>query len=97
MKYFRVFASNGLCTCEEEWITSTEKDDLDFYDDVLGQYSYETGYAGMENDDDYWAECDEECDPFDGYENAISEYSYWEEITYEEFIHLRDEEDWEER
>lgn len=97
MKYFKVFASNGLCNCEEEWIISTEKDDLDFYDDVLGQYSYESGYAGMENDDDYWTESYEGDDPLENYEDAIAEYSYWEEITYEEFIHLRDEEDWEER
>ena len=98
MKYFRVHASNGLCGCNEEWITTTEEDDLDFYEDVLGQYSYESGYAGMEYDEDDWAENDEEDnDPVVGYENAISDYSSWEEITKEEFIYLRDEEGLEER
>jgi len=98
MKYFKVFASNGLCGCDEEWLTVTEKNDLDFYNDVLGQYSYEGGYAGFEYDVDMWAEYDEENnDPNVGYENAICEYSVWEEITEEEFVRLRDEEGLEER
>lgn len=98
MKYFEVHASNGLCGCDEEWVTATEKDDLDFYEDVLQQYSYESGYAGMEYDEDEWAENDEEDgDPAVGYENAIGENSSWEEITEEEFARLRDEEGWDER
>lgn len=98
MKYFEVHASNGLCGCDEKWVTATEKDDLDFYEDVLQYYSYESGYAGFENDEDEWAENDEEDgDPAVGYENAICEYSSWEEITEEEFVRLRDEEGWDER
>lgn len=98
MKYFKVFASNGCCGCDEEWLTTTEEDDLDFYEDVLQSYSYESGYAGSEYDEDMWAEYDEEDnDPTVGYENAICENTYWEEITEEEFIRLRDEEGWDER
>lgn len=95
MHYFKVFASNGICGCDEEWLVETEKEDLDFYEDILCYYTYECGYAGMEYDEDDWAEYDEEDnDPYVGYENAICENSSWEEISKEEFEMLRDEEDW---
>jgi len=98
MKYFEVHASNSLCGCDEKWITTTEEDDLDFYEDILQQYSYESGYAGSEYDEDIWAEYDDEDnDPVIGYENAICENTYWEEITEEEFVRLRDKEGWDER
>ena len=87
--YFKVFASNGVCGCDEEWLVETEEEDLDFTD-ILEQYSYESGYAGAEYDE-------ENDDPDVGYENAICENSSWEEITEEEFIRLRDEGGWEVR
>ena len=96
MKYFLVKAGNGLCGCDDEWITETEKDELNFDSDVLEAYAYESGYCGMENDSDFWGEdlWDDDCDP---YYDAIAENSYWEEITEEEFIRLRDEEGWDVR
>lgn len=97
MKYFKVNASNGLCGCDEEWITTTEKDDLNFWLDVLERYTYEGGYAGIEDDDDMWAEYDADEDPEEGYQNAILDNTTWEEITEEEFIYLRDKEGLEER
>lgn len=98
MNYFRVEAGNGLCGCNEKWITATEEDDLNFYEDILQCYSYESGYAGIEYDEDMWAEYDEEDnDSGIGYENAICENSCWEKITEEEFVYLRDEEGWDER
>lgn len=96
MKYFLVYAGNGLCGCDEEWITETEKENLDFCPDVLEMYSYEGGYAGMENDSDFWGEdlWDDDCD---AYYDAIAENSGWDEISEEEFIRLRDEEGYEVR
>lgn len=97
MHYFKVIASNGLCGCNDEWLVETEEKDLDFYD-ILEQYAYEGGYAGIEYDEDMWAEYDEEDnDSSVGYENAICENTVWDEISEEEFIKLRDEEGWEVR
>lgn len=94
MHYFKVTASNGLCGCDDEWLIETEEEDLDFDSDVLEMYAYESGYAGMENDDDYWGSEDEE---YDNYYKAIAENSVWDEISEEEFIRLRDEEGWDVR
>lgn len=91
MKYFRVEVGNGYCGCDEMWVTETEADDLNFWDDVLEQYSYQSGFAGMDED-----EFDE--DEFgQTYEDRISENAFWEEISYDEFIRLQDEEGWEQR
>ena len=91
MKYFKVEVGNGYCGCDEEWVTETEADDLNFWDDILEQYSYQTGFAGMDED-----EFDE--DEFgETYEDKICENAFWEEISYDEFIRLQDEEGWEQR
>ena len=96
MHYFKVTASNGLCGCDDEWLVETEEEDLVF-GDILEAYAYESGYAGMENDDDLWGSENEEDGEYDLYYEAIAENSVWDEISEEEFIKLRDEEGWDVR
>lgn len=91
MRYWKIFMSNGFGGCDEEFLTTTEGDyELEF-EEVLDMYSYESGAAGVDTADP------EEFDEEYTYTDRICEYSTWDEIDEEEFIQLRDEEDWEVR
>ena len=90
MIFYRVTMGNGLCGYDEEFLTSSEQD-LNFWD-LLEMYTYTNDTAGIYLEG-------EECEEFEecSYEEWIADNSYWEEISEEEFICLRDEEGWEVR
>ena len=87
MIFYRVTMGNGFLGCDEEFLTSSEQD-LNFWD-LLEMYAYTDGAAGLDLEDEEFEECP--------YEEWIADNSYWEEISEEEFILLRDEEGWEVR
>ncbi len=91
MRYLLVEAGNGFCGCNEEYLLEVrdEADDEEIFNDILDTYTYETGAAGLDPDD-------EEFEDY-SYEEYIADNSGWEEITEEEFIRLRDEEGYEVR
>ena len=88
MIFYRVTMGNGFCGYDDEFLTSSEQD-LNFCD-LLEMYTYtdDTADFDLEEDEEF-----EECP----YEERIVDNSYWEEISEEEFICLRDEEGWEVR
>ena len=91
MKYIQVFVSNGFCGCNEEYLLE-EPDNVDdkwIMSDIFDTYSYESGAAGINPDDEEFEEY--------SYEDCIIDNTSWEEISKEEFERLRDEEDWEVR
>ena len=95
MKYWKVECSNGLCGCDDNFVTTTA-DNYKFTEgDLLEMYVYESGYAGIENDE--WEEKGESDDAYENYQVAILENSCWDEITKEEYDYLLNEEGWEER
>lgn len=87
MIFYRVTMGNGLCGYDEEFLTSSEQD-LNFWD-LLEMYTYTDDTAGIYLEDEEFEECP--------YEEWIADNSYWEEISEEEFILLRDEKGWEVR
>ena len=91
MKYVLVNAGNGFCGCNEDYllIVRDEADDREIFNIIMETYSYETGAAGIDPDDEEFEEY--------SYEDCIADNTGWEEITEEEFIRLRDEEDYEVR
>ena len=93
MRYFRVECGNGICGCDEEWLTITNGCELKPWI-VREAYTYAEGYAGQENDiTDY----DSEEEYWEQYEETIYENMHWEEISEELFHNLVDEEGWEGR
>ena len=91
MRYIQVFASNGFCGCNEEYLLE-EPDNVNddwIYSDILDTYTCESGAYGMNPDDEEFEEY--------SYEDYIADNTTWEEITEEEFIDLRDNEGWEVR
>jgi len=91
MKYIKVCASNGFCGCDEEFLLEVPKDwnDNAIFEEILNNYTYESGAAGIDPDDEEFE--------FVSYEECIANSTSWEEITKEAFIKLRDKEDWEVR
>lgn len=91
MKYFLVNARNGYCGCDEEYLLEMRDDasDDEIYSTILETYSYESGAAGIDPDDEEFEEY--------SYEECIADNTTWDEISEEEFIQLRDEEDYEVR
>ena len=87
MIFYRVTMGNGLCGYDEEFLTSSEQN-LNFCD-LLEMYTYTDDTAGINLEDEEFEEY--------SYEEWIADNSYWEEISEEEFILLRDEEGWEVR
>lgn len=87
MNYYKVEMGNGYCGFDEEFLC--EMDGKLTFQDCLEMYAYQDGGAGLNPDD-------EEFDSY-SYEECIEDSTFWEEITEEEFIHLRDEEGWEVR
>ena len=91
MKYIKVSVGNGYCGCDEEYLLeeSDGANEDEIFDDILGTYSYESGAAGIDPDDEEFEEY--------SYEDCIADNTSWDEIDEEEFIRLRDEENWEVR
>ena len=93
-RYWKVECSNGRGGCDDNFVTVTE--DGEFTEvDLLDYYAYESGYAGMENDE--WEESGDSDNADDNYHAAILENSCWDEITEDEYNYLLEEEGWEER
>ena len=88
MRYWKVEMGNGHCGCNEEFVTTTEDNDLTF-EDCLDMYTYTDGAAGLNPDD-------EEFEDY-SYEEYISDDTSWEEIEEEEYYSLINDEDWEVR
>lgn len=91
MRYVLVNAGNGFCGCNEDYLLEVrdEANDDEIYTTIMETYSYESGAAGIDPDDEEFEEYP--------YEDYIADNTGWEEITEEEFIRLRDEEDYEVR
>ena len=93
-RYWKVECSNGVSGCDDNFVTVTE--DAEFTEtDLLDYYAYESGYAGMENDD--WEENGDFDNTDDNYHSAILENSCYDEITEDEYNYLIEEEGWEGR
>lgn len=88
MRYWKVEMGNGYCGCDEEFLTKTENEELDF-EDCLEMYSYTDGAAGLDPDDEDFEEYP--------YSECISDNTSCEEITEEEFLILIEEDGWEVR
>lgn len=82
-RYWKVEMGNGFCGCDEQFLTVTEKNELNFFD-CLDLYNYTDGVTGID------PESDEEFEDY-SYEICIADDSHWEEITKEEFDKLFDE------
>lgn len=89
--YILVNVGNGYGGCDEEYLLEMRDgaSDGEIYDTILETYSYETGAAGIDPDDEEFEEY--------SYEDCIADNTTWDEIGEEEFIRLRDEEDYEVR
>lgn len=90
MRYFSVSCGNGYCGCDEEWLMESNID-LD-PEDVYDCYTYTDGAAGLRIGDDEFDDI-----AVDQYYENIMESVCIEEISEEEFMHLRDSELWEVR
>jgi len=93
MKYYRIWLSNGLCGCDENYAGFTANDDCTItLDELLDMYTYTDGYAGIENEIDGFLEDEEltEDDFWNDYTDAIKENSEVTEITKEQFEELED-------
>lgn len=90
MRYFSISCGNGYCGCDEYWLMESNTD-LD-PDDVYDCYTYTDGAAGLRIGDDEFDDIAE-----DQYYENIMENICIEEISEEEFMHLRDSECWEVR
>ena len=87
MRYFKVECGNGLCGCDEEWLTTTDDSGLEYWM-IYDAYTYSGGYAGQEND---IADYDSEEEYWEQYDVDIYENMYWEEISEEEYNNLIDD------
>ena len=89
--YILVNAGNGFGGCDEEYLLEMNDNasDREIYDAILDSYTYESGAAGIDPDDEEFEEY--------SYEDCIADNTGWEEISEEEFIRLRDEKDYEVR
>ena len=85
MRYWRIECGNGYCGCDEQWVAEAEEEPT--LDDVLNDYSYTFGCAGLEIGDDESDDITEE----DYYENLCDECCVTE-ITEEEYWRLRNDE-----
>lgn len=93
-RYWKVECSNGLCGCDDKFVTTTEN--AEFTEaDLFDYYTYEDGYAGIEYDE--WEENGDSDNADDNYYAAILVNSCWDEITEDEYNYLIEEEGWEER
>jgi hypothetical protein len=88
MRYWKVEMGNGYCGCDEEFLTTTEDNDLTF-EDCLDMYVYTDGAAGIDPNDEEFEEY--------SYVECISDNTSWEEIEEEEYQSLINDEDWEVR
>lgn len=80
MRYFKITGGNGYCGCDwEEYIAFTEEDLL------KNEFCVETAADNFAFDyaETYEDVVDEE--DLDDYYDRISDYTYWEEITEEEY------------
>lgn len=89
MKYWKVEMSNGYCGCDDNFVTKTEDDTELTFNDCMEMYVYADGAAGIDPDDEEFEEY--------SYEETVSEYSSWEEISEEEYKNLIEQEYLEER
>lgn len=89
MKYWKVEMRNGYYGCDDNFVTKTEDDTELTFSDCMDMYVYADGAAGIDPDDEEFEEC--------SYEETVSDYSSWEEISEEEYRKLVDEKYWEER
>ena len=89
MKYYKVEMSNGYCGCDDNFVTTTDDDTELSLTDCMEMYVYADGAAGIDPDDEEFAEYP--------YEANIADNSTWEEISAEEYRKLVDEEYWEKR
>ena len=85
MKYIHVNAGNGYCGCDEEFLMKFEDDmsDNDIWDEVLCNYSYIDGAAGLDPDDEEFEEY--------SYEECIGDNTGYKEISEEEYKQLLEE------
>lgn len=88
MRYWKVEMGNGYCGCDEEFVTTTEDNDLTF-EDCLDMYVYADGAGGIDPDDEEFEEY--------SYVEYISDNTTWEEIKEEEYQSLINDEYWEVR
>lgn len=88
MRYWKVEMGNGYCGCDEEFVTTTEDNDLTF-EDCLDMYAYADGAGGIDPDDEEFEEY--------SYVEYISDNTTWEEIKEEEYQSLINDEYWEVR
>lgn len=89
MKYYKVEMGNGYCGCDDNFVTTVDDDAELSLTDCIEMYTYADGAAGINPDDEEFAEYP--------YEENIADNSTWEEISEEEYRKLVDEEYWEER
>lgn len=89
MKYWKVEMNNGYCGCDDNFVTKTDDDTELTFIDCMDMYVYADGAAGIDPDDEEFEEC--------SYEETVSEYSSWEEISEEEYKNLIEQEYWDER
>lgn len=89
MKYYKVEMGNGYCGCDDNFVVTTDDDTELSLADCMEMYVYADGAAGINPDDEEFAEYP--------YEENVADNSTWEEISEEEYRKLVDEEYWEER
>ena len=89
MKYYKVEMGNGYCGCDDNFVVTTDDDTELSLADCMEMYAYADGAAGINPDDEEFAEYP--------YEENVADNSTWEEISEEEYRKLVDEEYWEER
>lgn len=85
MRYWKVEMGNSYCGCDEEFVTTTENDDLTF-EDCLDMYAYTDGAGGIDPDDEEFEEY--------SYVECIFDNTIWEEIKEEEYQSLINDEYW---
>lgn len=89
MKYYKVEMGNGYCGCDDNFVVTTDDDTELSLADCMEMYVYADGAAGINPDDEEFAEYP--------YEENVADNSTWEEISEEDYRKLVDEEYWEER
>lgn len=91
--YFKMVMSNGFCGCEEEEYVelNNEKEANEYLDECIASYSFFEPDSRFVNEDDYNSYEEYEAD-VEYYQDGIYEYSYFEEITEEEYNENKEEE-----
>ena len=89
MRYWKVEMGNGFCGCDEQFLTTTKKDEELDFEDCLEMYNYTDGAANIDPSDEEFEEY--------SYVECISDNTTWEEIEEEEYQSLINNEDWEVR